>query len=87
MFIRFTTTGGAIDKIYFDDLSQFEVGESQVQRILAEGLAAFDIDVVPLMHTAAPHYIYDEWPLSVKADVDLSSGRVLLTPKEDAGSS
>lgn len=50
MFIRFVTTGGTIDKIYFDELSQFEVGESQVQHILAEGLAAFDFDVVPLMH-------------------------------------
>ena len=50
MFIRFVTTGGTIDKIYFDDLSQFEVGESQVQHILAEGLVAFDFDVVPLMH-------------------------------------
>ena len=50
MFIKFITTGGTIDKIYFDDLSQFEVGESQVQHILAEGLAAFDFDVVPLMH-------------------------------------
>ena len=26
MFIRFITTGGTIDKIYFDALSQFEVG-------------------------------------------------------------
>ena len=50
MRIKFLTTGGTIDKIYFDDLSQFEVGESQVQHILAEGLAAFDFDVVPLMH-------------------------------------
>lgn len=50
MFIKFITTGGTIDKIYFDDLSQFEVGESQVQHILAEGLAAFDFEVVPLMH-------------------------------------
>jgi len=50
MFIKFITTGGTIDKIYFDDLSQFEVGESQVQHILAEGLVDFDFDVVPLMH-------------------------------------
>lgn len=50
MFIRFVTTGGTIDKIYFDALSQFEVGESQVQHILAEGLVDFDFDVVPLMH-------------------------------------
>ena len=49
MFIRFITTGGTIDKIYFDQLSQFEVGESQLKHILTEGLAAFDYDVVPLL--------------------------------------
>jgi L-asparaginase len=50
MFIRFVTTGGTIDKIYFDDLSQFEIGEAQVKHILIEGLVDFDYDVVPLMH-------------------------------------
>ena len=50
MFIRFVTTGGTIDKIYFDDLSQFEVGESQIQHILHEGLVAFDYEVEPLLH-------------------------------------
>lgn len=48
MFIRFVTTGGTIDKIYFDDMSQFEVGESQVNHILHEGLVEFDYDVVSL---------------------------------------
>ena len=48
MFIRFVTTGGTIDKIYFDAMSQFEVGESQLQHILGEGLVAFDYDVVSL---------------------------------------
>jgi L-asparaginase len=48
MFIRFVTTGGTIDKIYFDAMSQFEVGDSQIRHILAEGLAAFDYDVVPM---------------------------------------
>ena len=50
MFIRFVTTGGTIDKIYFDDLSQYEVGESQIQHILHEGLVAFDYEVEPLLH-------------------------------------
>lgn len=48
MFIRFISTGGTIDKIYFDAMSQFEVGESQVRHILAEGLVAFEYDVVSL---------------------------------------
>lgn len=48
MFIRFITTGGTIDKIYFDAMSQFEVGESQLQHVLGEGLVSFDYDVVPM---------------------------------------
>ncbi len=49
MFIRFITTGGTIDKIYFDALSQFEVGESQVRHILTEGLVDFDYEIVALL--------------------------------------
>ena len=49
MHIRFITTGGTIDKIYFDELSQFEVGESVVEHILKEGLVNFDYDVVSLL--------------------------------------
>ena len=49
MHIRFITTGGTIDKIYFDALSQFEVGESQLQVILGEGLVDFEFDIVPFM--------------------------------------
>jgi L-asparaginase len=48
MFIRFVTTGGTIDKIYFDAMSQFEVGESPIANILAEGLVSFDYDVVAM---------------------------------------
>lgn len=49
MFIRFITTGGTIDKVYFDALSQFEVGDSPLQQMLAEGLVEFEYDVVPLL--------------------------------------
>jgi len=46
--IRFITTGGTIDKIYFDALSQFEVGESVVQHVLTDGLVDLEYDVVSL---------------------------------------
>jgi L-asparaginase len=49
MFIRFITTGGTIDKIYFDELSRFAVGESQLDRILSEALVDFRYDIVPLL--------------------------------------
>ncbi len=48
MFIRFVTTGGTIDKIYFDAMSQFEVGESPISNILTEGLVSFDYNIVSM---------------------------------------
>ena len=48
MFIRFITTGGTIDKIYFDALSQFEVGDSPLETILSDGLVSFDYDVISM---------------------------------------
>lgn len=48
MFIRFITTGGTIDKVYFDALSQFEVGESPLAAILTDGMVGFSYDVVPM---------------------------------------
>ena len=48
MQIRFITTGGTIDKIYFDALSKFEVGDSVVAHILTDALVDFQYDVVPM---------------------------------------
>ena len=45
VFIRIITTGGTIDKIYFDAFSQFEVGYSLIKQILTEGLVEFDYGV------------------------------------------
>ena len=47
--IRFITTGGTIDKIYFDALSQFEVGESVLNQMLGEALVHIDYEIVPLL--------------------------------------
>ena len=48
MRIRLITTGGTIDKIYFDALSGFEVGTSDVQQILTDALVDFEYDIVSL---------------------------------------
>jgi L-asparaginase len=43
------TTGGTIDKVYFDALSEFQVGETVVPQILHAGLVRSDIRVETLM--------------------------------------
>ena len=49
MRIAIFTTGGTIDKVYFDAVSRFEVGETVVSKILREGGVTFEFEVVPLM--------------------------------------
>ena len=49
MKIKFLTTGGTIDKIYFDAKSTFEVGDSMIDQILADGNVTIDYEVVALM--------------------------------------
>lgn len=43
------TTGGTIDKIYFDSKSRYEVGEPQIGEILRTLGVAFTFDVVPVL--------------------------------------
>ena len=43
------TTGGTIDKVYFDAKSHYQVGEPQIGRILQELGVAFRFHVIPLL--------------------------------------
>lgn len=45
MKIKFITTGGTIDKIYFDAKSEYAVGSPQVLEILKEGNATCEFEV------------------------------------------
>ena len=49
MRLKIFTTGGTIDKIYFDAKSDFEVGEPQIGRILADARVVFDYEIEQLM--------------------------------------
>ncbi len=43
------TTGGTIDKIYFDSLSEFQVGEPQIGKILRDIGVGFEFDLISLL--------------------------------------
>lgn len=43
------TTGGTIDKVYFDAKSTFEVGDPQIEEVLHEANLAIDYRVTPLL--------------------------------------
>ncbi|GJM44008.1 MAG: asparaginase [Gemmatimonadota bacterium] len=48
MKLLIVTTGGTIDKVYFDAKSDYEIGASQVPEILAESHANLECEVVSL---------------------------------------
>jgi L-asparaginase len=50
MEIKIFTTGGTIDKVYFDRLSEFQVGEPQIGEVLREANVAFQYQVEPVLH-------------------------------------
>jgi L-asparaginase len=49
------TTGGTIDKVYFDDKSDFQVGDPQIGRILDELGVAFRFSVIPILRKDSLH--------------------------------
>ena len=50
MEIKIFTTGGTIDKVYFDRLSEFQVGEPTIGEILQEVHVGFDYQIETLLH-------------------------------------
>ncbi len=49
MQLEIFTTGGTIDKVYFDAKSTFEVGEPQISEVLREANLNVEYQVTPLM--------------------------------------
>jgi len=49
------TTGGTIDKMYFDDKSDFQVGEPQIGRMLEELGVAFRFQIIPILRKDSLH--------------------------------
>ena len=69
MHICFITTGGTIDKIYFDAKSDFEVGETVLTHVLHQGETGFDYRIVELMRKDSLE-MTDEDRALIRAEVE-----------------
>jgi L-asparaginase len=49
MKLKFFTTGGTIDKVYFDAKSEFEVGPPQVMEVVKDANVAFDYEIESIL--------------------------------------
>ena len=81
--LTIVTTGGTIDKIYFDDKSSFQVGAPQIGEILAALGVAFRFDVIALLRKDSLHIDADDREL-VRRTIEAQPGRhVLVTHGTD----
>jgi len=77
------TTGGTIDKIYFDDKSDYQVGEPQIAETLHAMDVAFPFEVQALMRKDSLH-ITDADRALIRRTVEASAARhVLITHGTD----
>lgn len=83
MRIRIFTTGGTIDKVYFDAKSEYEVGEPVVGRILHDAGVAFDFDITELLKKDSLE-LTDDDRAAIRAAVEAESvERILITHGTD----
>lgn len=77
------TTGGTIDKVYFDDKSDFQVGDPQIGRILEELGVAFRFRVIGIMRKDSLHIGEEDRALIRAAIAAQPQRHVLLTHGTD----
>lgn len=78
------TTGGTIDKIYFDDKSDYQIGDPQIGRMLDELGVAFRYTVIPIIRKDSLH-ITDADRELIRATVAAQPARhVLITHGTDS---
>lgn len=77
------TTGGTIDKIYFDDKSDYQVGEPQISQILHAMNVGFEFDVNAVLRKDSLHLGPQDRQLIRDAVVQSETKHVLITHGTD----
>jgi len=77
------TTGGTIDKVYFDALSEFQVGETALDSILREANVRFEHEITPLMRKDSLELTDEDRALIREAVSGTDAKHVLITHGTD----
>lgn len=77
------TTGGTIDKIYFDDKSDYQVGEPQISLILRSMNVGFEFEVKAVMRKDSLHLDHKDRLLVRDAISHSDTKHVLITHGTD----
>ena len=83
MQLEIFTTGGTIDKVYFDAKSTFEVGEPQILEVLREANLSIDYHVTPLLRKDSLDLTDEDRTLLRQAIMNSSASRIVITHGTD----
>lgn len=83
LMIRIFTTGGTIDKVYFDANSEFEIGESLVPELLAESNIHKGYSLEGLLRKDSLEMTDEDRMLVFEAVRASESSRILITHGTD----
>jgi L-asparaginase len=81
--ITVVTTGGTIDKLYFDSLSEYQVGESMVRRLLAVANVKYPFEVVEALRKDSLELTDADRDQLYRCVGGLKSSRVVITHGTD----
>lgn len=84
MKLRIITTGGTIDKLYFDAKSEYQVGEPQIAGILRDVGVAFEYQVSTLLRKDSLDMNDADRALIREAAVDCPETRIVITHGTDS---
>ena len=83
MSVLILTTGGTIDKLYFDALSEYQIGDSVVDRLLKTARVALPFRVQELLRKDSLELTDDDRALIADAVAEAPEKRIVITHGTD----
>jgi len=83
MHIEILTTGGTIDKIYFDAKSSFEIGEPQIEGVLRDANLTISYQITSLLRKDSLNLNDDDRALIKQAVLESAAEKIVITHGTD----
>ena len=77
------TTGGTIDKIYFDDMSDYQIGDPQIGQILDMMHVGFEFEVKAMLRKDSLHFTEEDRQTIYDSIKSSDASHVLVTHGTD----
>ena len=84
MTIRFITTGGTFDKVYYDAKSDYHIGDPMIPQILEEGNIDFEYAVTPVIKKDSLDITDEDRALIRQAVIDAVESQIIITHGTDS---